>query len=140
MTCHFEAYAKSNYPGRHIVLSFWKMENIGYHCECSPMVTLLWMVVICHTIFQRIPVFFWCIGNEVKDWWFDNFTCFNRNIIYSLKMSSAHHICCSFIACNHFNCVIDQNSQLDRFLKRHILIVYYCEVTVGGVIFYSWQW
>ena len=46
---------KTNYPGIHIFLSFWKMKNVNHHCEQSLMVTLLWVVVIHHTIFQMRP-------------------------------------------------------------------------------------
>ena len=41
---------------------------------------------------------------------------FNTNIIYSLNMTFSHHIFCCFIICYHFNCFVDRNSQLDRFL------------------------
>ena len=55
MTCHCKAYPKTNYPGRHIILSFWQMKNGGHNCERSLMVTLSWVVVIHHT---KIFVFF----------------------------------------------------------------------------------
>ena len=71
MTFHFEAYAKANYPSRHIVLSFWKMNNVGHHCERSLVTTLLLVVVIHRKIFLMRPFFFCYIANEVKDWWFD---------------------------------------------------------------------
>ena len=67
MTCDCEAYAKTNYLGRHIILSFLQMQNYGHHCEQLLMFTLLWLVVIRHTIFQMRPVFFWYISNEIKD-------------------------------------------------------------------------
>ena len=159
VTCQFEAYAKSNYPGRHISLSFWQMKNVDHRCEWSLVTTLFWVEVIHHTIFLMRPVFFWYIANEVKDLWFDigyNPTdysymkifieyfvdiafkyyvggclyglhrfqlIFYTRLIYSLNISFDHHICCCFIFYNNFNFFIDQNSQLDRFLTRNILIV-----------------
>ena len=51
-------------------------------------------------------------------------TCFlYKNLIYSLNISFAHHICCCYIFCNHFNCLIEENSQLKRFFTWHILTV-----------------
>ena len=108
VTCHCEAYAKTHYP----------VDTL--------MVTLLWVVVICHTIFQTGPVYFWCFANEVKYWWFDICTCSYTKLIFWMNVSFAHHICCCFIVCKCLNCFIDQNSQLDRLLTWHILIVDYC--------------
>ena len=71
ITCHFEAHEKSNYPSRHIFLIFWKMKNVGNHCERSMVITLSWVEVVHHKIFLMRPVFFWYIANEVKYWWFD---------------------------------------------------------------------
>ena len=126
MKCHCGAYAKTNYPGRYIVLSFRQMKNVRHYCERLLMVTLLWIVVIHLIIFQMIPDFFWCIANEVKYWRFYIFARFYTRFIYWLNMSFAHHICCCFVVFNHFNCFVEQNSQLDRFLMWHVLIVDYC--------------
>ena len=50
---------------------------------------------------------------------------FNTKLIYRLNMSFAHHICFCFNVWSHDNCFIDQNSQLARFLRWHLLIVDY---------------
>ena len=126
MTCHCKGYAKTYYPSRHIVLSFCQMKNVGRYCERSLMFTLLLLVVVHHTIFQTRSVYFWCIANEVIDWWFDIFNSFYTKLIYWLNISFDHHICCFFIVCNHVNCFIEQNSQLAMFLLWDILIVDYC--------------
>ena len=71
MTFNFEAYAKVIYPNTHIVLIFWQRENVGHHGGPSMMGTLLWVVVIDHTVFLVRKVFFWYIWIKVKDRWFD---------------------------------------------------------------------
>ena len=99
MTYHCKAYAKTNYLGRQIILSFLQMKNIGHHCEWSLMVTLSWVVVIRHTIFHMIPVFFWCIAKEFKDWWFNSFTRF----LYKDYLLTKYVICSSYLLL--FHCV-----------------------------------
>ena len=99
----------------------WKI-NVCHHSDQSLMVTLSWVVVIHHTIFQMRPVYFWYIANKVKDWWLNIFTCLYTKLIYWLNMSFAHHICCFFVVCNHVNYFIDHISQLARFLTWHVLI------------------
>ena len=51
---------------------------------------------------------------------------FNTKLIYWLNISFAQNICCCVIVCNSFNCFIDHNSQMARFLMWHISIVDYC--------------
>ena len=46
------------------------MKNVSHHCVPSLMVTLLWVVVIDHTIFLMRGVFIWYIAIEVKYWLF----------------------------------------------------------------------
>ena len=120
-------------------LFFWKTpcfelltnECFGRHRYRSLVVTLAWVFVIHHTIFEMRPVYFWCIENEVKYWWFDNFTRFNTNIIYWINMSLfvitliyslniTHNYLCYL--CDTFNCWL------------------LCEVTVEEVIVYSLHW
>ena len=50
----------------------------------------------------------------------------NTKLIYSPTMSFYYHICCCCIVCNSFNCFINHNSQLARFLTWQILNVLTC--------------
>ena len=40
-TCHFKAYVKLIYPGRHIVLRLWQRKNVGHRCRPSLIFTLI---------------------------------------------------------------------------------------------------
>ena len=78
------------------------------------------------TIFQMIPVYFWCIVTEVKYRWFYIFTLF----LYKAYLLTKYVIFSSYLLlfnfCNCDNYFISQNSQLARFLKMwKILIVDY---------------
>ena len=62
--------------------------------------------------------------------------CFLIKLIYLLKMSFAHNICCCFIVRNNVNNSIEQSSQLARFLTTFQMSIRWilCESTVEELI------
>ena len=52
---------------------------------------------------------------------------FNSKFICSPTMSFDQNMFCCVIVCNHFNCFIDHNSQLNMFLKWQIVTVFNCD-------------